>query len=252
MDLRSKKLAVNIVLAILILGAAVCLVVAVRMYLYKIDKKAKSILEITDTSYISKRGKENSSGLYVQNVKKDIFDFVGDRNISSITYEFDGEKFHIDFAIEVDKDDSEMLTIKKIVNEDLGINARMDMKNVESIEYRTGNSNNATLLKINSTYSHDYFAMSTGAYYFLGNDIESIGFMDGQFYYMSYNPNYTYLEEAKSCSKEVTREIDGFNKNHYYYKYGKINFLPEYYQKLASKTYTVEDKCNEFKEAEEK
>lgn len=252
MDLRSKKIAVNIILAILILGAVVCLVVSVRMYLYKVDKKAKSILEITDTSYISKRGKENSSGLYVQNVKKDILDFVGDRDISSVSYCFEGEKFHIDFAIEIDKDDSEMLTIKKIVNEDLGINARMDMKNVESIEYRTGNSNNATLLKINSAYSHDYFAMSTGAYYFLGNDIESIGFMNGQFYYMSYNPNYTYLEEAKSCSNEVIKEIDGFNKNDYYYKYGMINFLPEYYQKLASKTYKVEDKCNEFVETEKK
>ena len=137
---------------------------------------------------------------------------------------------------------------KEIINEEKKVFARMNMEDVESIEYRTGNANGASLLKINTEFYSDYFAITNEDHYFLGSDIETVSFKDDQFYYMSYNPNYELLETAKTCSKDVKASIDGFSNKDYYYKYGKINFLPDYYQKLASKKFTVGEKCDELKQ----
>ena len=46
--------------------------------------------------------------------------------------------------------------------------------------------------------------------------------------------------------------IDEFNQNDIYYNYGRINFLPDYYQKLASKSLTVKDKCDSMEESNTK
>lgn len=245
MDKKQKRTLGNIALGILVLAAVVTLGVALKMYLAKIDAEEKKILEKTDTTYSSKKGEVSYTGFYVANVKEEIFKFILNRDISTLTYKFDGEPFYIELALEEDKDGETILTITKIVNEEKDISARMDMKNIESLEYRTGNSNEASVLKINTTYSSDYFVMTDGTYYFLGDDIESISYMNEQFYYTTYNREYLYLEEEKSCSKEVRAKMDGFNMKDYYYRYGKINFL-DYYQKLASKTYTVANKCSEF------
>ena len=88
--------------------------------------------------------------------------------------------------------------------------------------------------------------MTDETHYFLGNDIEYISYMDNHFYYLSYNSKYRALLEAEECSKEVKGTIQYFNQNDYFYKYGKINFLKDFYQKLASKTYSVKDKCDEL------
>ena len=122
----------------------------------------------------------------------------------------------------------------------------MNLKNIEEIEYRTGNSNNATVLNLISDYDEEYLAITEDTYYFLGTDIESISYINEHFYYVSYNSKYKLLENATLCDKETKNSIDEFNKNDNYYKYGKINFFGDYYQKLSSKTYTVEDRCNEL------
>jgi hypothetical protein len=106
--------------------------------------------------------------------------------------------------------------------------------------------NNASVIKINEKLENYYFAMAYDISYFLGQDIESISFIDNHFYYVSYNPKYEVLENAESCSKEVKSLVDDWKASDYYYKYGRINFLEEYYQKLSSKTYKVEDRCNEL------
>lgn len=248
MDRKQRRRLGNIALLIFALAAVVAFGVSLKMYLARVDERVAKILEKTDTTYVSKDNEQNYSGLYVANVQRDIWEFLQDRDATTITYEFEGEPFYIELAVEENAEGVNSLAITRIVNDSKGISARMDMKNLESIEYRTGNKNQSSVLKINTKYSTDYFAMTDGNYYFLGDDIESISYMDEQFYYMTYNSNYLYLEETKSCSKETRSMIDGFNTKDYYYKYGKINFLEEFYQKLSSKTYLVEDKCSEFEE----
>lgn len=246
MDRRKRRKLGNIILIILAFAAVLFFLVALRMYLEDVEAKAKEIMESTDTTYVSKNHDLNYNGLYVANIKDDVLKFIEEREISTITYKFEGEPFYLELAIDEDKEGNKGISITKIVNENLGVKARTNMKNIESIEYRTGNVNQATVLRINAQYSSDYFVMTEGTHYFLGSDVETVSNKDGQFYYMSYNKNYLYLEEAKSCSKEVKAEIDGFNKKDHYYKYGKINFLDDYYQKLSSKVYTVGEKCKEF------
>jgi len=60
------------------------------------------------------------------------------------------------------------------------------------------------------------------------------------------NLRYIALREVEACTKEVKEEIPKFSLKDYYYKYGKINFLSDYYQKLASKTFTVKERCEEL------
>lgn len=223
----------------------------IRLYLNKIDEKSKIVMKETDATYTSKGNQLNSNGLYVAEVKKDLLEYLEDWDVGSITYEIEGEPFYLEIKINEEEDGSKNFTIEKIVDEEMKVYARMNMEDIVSIEYRTGNSNHASLLKINTEFYSDYFAITTEDHYFLGSDIETVSFQDDQFYYISYNPNYKLLEKAKSCSKDVKSEIDGFSLKDYYYKYGKINFLPEYYQKLASKKYTVEERCEELKQAGE-
>lgn len=236
----------NIALLIFILAAVIFFLVAIKMYLARVDEEVAKILEEADTTFIEKKGEEDYTGFYVANVKDTVLGFSQGKNISTIKYEFDGEPYFIEFLLEQNDVGEQSITITKIVNDSKGIRASMNLRNVVSISYRTGNSNQSSILKIVGDYETRYFAMTDGAYYFLGSDIDNISYRDGQFYHTSYNPNYLYLEETKSCSQEVIAQIDGFNKNDYYYRYGKINFLEEYYQKLSSKTYSVGDKCKEF------
>lgn len=248
---QDKRFIGNVICGLLIAIGVLLFILGIKLYLNKIDVKAKEILEMTDTTYDKENGEVNYTGLYVANVKDDILKYAEGKDIKSVSYKLKDEGFYIDFVIEENKNGEDIVSITRIVADDYNINAIMNMKDIKSIEYRMGNSGDAIVLKINSEYSSEYFAMLEGTYYFLGLDIETISYIKGQFYYTSYNPNYLYLEEAKSCSKEVVDSIDGFNKNDYYYKYGKINFLPDYYQKLSSKTYTVGDKCTEFEEEKE-
>jgi len=243
---RKRKFIGNIILSILIIASIILFFLAIKLYLASIDEEARKISNLADTTIVSKDNKEGSNGLYLANVKEEVFNFIGDNEVKSIKYEVENENFYLIFSIAKDKDGNRSLNIDKIVDANLGINARTNKTGVETIEYRTGNANNSTLLKINEKDYSSYFAMTEGTYYFLGSDIESVSFMNGQFYYMSYNPDYTLIEEYGNCGKEVKSQIDGFSTKAYYYRYGKINFLTDYYQKLASKTYTVGDKCKEY------
>lgn len=239
------------ILPALIILAFIFSTFAIKLYLARVDVAAKEIQNKTKFTYVTKDNEINSSGFYVANLKDELTEYIGNGDLSEVTYRFDGENFYIEVKAIKDEEGNMSFEIEKIACPEFSINARMNMKNIESIEYRTGNPKKSTVLKINQTYNSDYFAMTDGTYYFLGSDIESISFKDEHFYYMSYNKNYLSLEKVTSCSKEVKADIDGFNGKDYYYKYGRINFLADYYQKLASKTFTVQDRCDELAGAQD-
>lgn len=245
---RKNKIIKNSLLCVLLVLAGVLSTFAINMYLDKVDAESKKIINETDTAYTTKNNKINKKGLYVAELKTELDKNFKDTKDKSLTYKFDGEEFYLNIGISKDEEGNNNYSILKIAHPEFGINARMNMTDIVSIEYRTGNKGEASVLKLNTAYNSDYFALLDGTYYFLGNDIESINYIDGQFYYVTYNPNYTLLEEKRDCSKETKNLIDGFDNNDYYYKYGKINFLTDYYQKLSSKVYTVKEKCSEFTE----
>lgn len=236
----------RIFLVVLIVLAIVLANIALRLYFERVDREARAVFYNADVEFVTKNNEINESGFYVANLKEELSSFIEDAKISTIKYRFDGEEFYFDIAINRVDDGEVSFEITEIADPEFDIRAMMHMKDVESVEYRTGNPKKASVLKINQKYNVDYFAMTSDNYYFLGNDIESLSFKDDRFYYMTYNPDYKTLQEYDSCSKEAKSAIDGFNMKHYYYKYGKINFLGDFYQKLASKTYTVQQKCDEM------
>ncbi len=238
----------RIILIVLLVVASLTANFALKLYIERIDTAAKELEKKTDIAYEAKKGDTNTRGFYVANIKEDLKSFLSDRDITSLTYEIDGESFYLDILVHKSDSDEYEFEIEKIGNPEFNIYARTNIKNVETIEYRTGGLNLSTVLKIDQSYNSDYFAMTEGVYYFLGEDIESINYVDEHFYYMTYNPNYKTLEEAETCSKDVTSKIDDFKLDDYYYRYGKINFLTDYYQKLTAKTFKVKDKCAELEQ----
>ena len=236
----------RIFLAMLVVVAVRFSFLAFKLYFERIDAKAKEIQKMTDLAYETKKNEENSMGFYVVDLKEELTEFVKERNITSLTYEFEGESFYFDILVSKNEEGEYAFEIEKIANPEFGIYARTNMKNVQSIEYRSAYMNESAVIKINQDYNSDYFAMTEGAYYFLGQDIEAISYKNEHFYYLTFNPKYTLLEEAEECSKDVTSKISGFKLTDYYYKYGKINFLTEYYQKLGMSNFTVQNKCDEL------
>ncbi len=247
---KKKRLLKRIGKIILVISIIGLCYVGLDKYFARIDAVAKEIQEKSEIAFITKDNPMNEEGLYVANLDEDLIDFVEEKKVGSVTYEFDGEQFYLELAIRKDDKGEISFEITKIVNEEFGIKAMMNFEDVKSVEYRSDERSKSSVLKINALYNTSYFAMTNGTYYFLGQDVESISYRDGHFYYLTYNPDYRTLKTATSCSKTVKNSIDGFNMNDYYYKYGKINFLTDYYQKLSSKTYKVKDRCGEFEKKE--
>lgn len=221
-------------------------IVAIRLYFSKLDMAVSELANKKEIAYETKNNELGNNGFYVAKLKEELLELVEKKKVTSLTYEFENEGFYFDINVIEDEEGNKSFEIERIACPEYHINARMNMRDVEEIEYRTGNPDKSTVLLIKQKYNADYFAMTLNTYYFLGSDIESISYKYDHFYYMSYNPNYKSLEEAASCSKDVTSKIHGFNMKHYYYKYGKINFLPDYYQKLAASTYTVKNRCDDL------
>lgn len=240
--IRKKMSTIYFIIALIILVVLSCW--GLKLYFDYIDIKANEILEKTDAEFTTENITLQNNGLYIVDIKQDLIDNNIDDKIDKITYKIKNEKFYFELRIYKDIDSQEpTFEIEKIVDDRHEINAKMNLRNIEKIEYRTGNINDSTVLNLITNFDSQYFAITENNYYFLGEDIESISFLDNHFYYVSYNKNYRSLSEAKECTKEVKRSIDGFNEKETYYNYGKINFFKDYYQKLSSKKYTVKDYC---------
>ena len=119
----------------------------------------------------------------------------------------------------------------------------MTYKDIKKIEYKTDSITNSSILNIITEYDNNYMAITKDNYYFLGTDIDKVSYDGEHFYYYSYNDVYDELANANSCSYEVINQIEEFNYSDIYYTYGIVNFLKDYYQKLAPNNYTVWQYC---------
>ncbi len=241
--IKRRKLIGNIILSILILIAIVLVVLSLHLYIENVDAKAKEILEQTDIDYTLSIDQETSEGFYKIDIQKQLTLLVEEQGVSTVTCLFPQDDSYIE--VKAQRDDAGELNfeIEKIGNENYKVKTRTSFKDVTSIEYRSGNYTEASVIKIISGDEFQYFAMATGINYFLGDDIKSISYMNDHFYYLSYNPRYKALKDATSCTDELRTSIKGFKESDYFYTYGKINFLSDFYQKLASKKFTVKEQC---------
>lgn len=241
--MKKKRIIKNVLCLILVVVALVGVSIFVNYYIDYLNFKTSEQKKSEKVVYVSKNDQLNYAGLYVATVKEDLDDFLQDKETNTLMYKIENESFYIQFSVVKDHEGNFSYNIDKIVDTDLNINARLNLVGVTSIEYRSSSRVDQSLIKVNTLYDKEFFAMTNGAYHLLGDDIQDVGFIDGHFYHMTYNSKYVALREVESCSKEVKKSIKSFNVNDFYYKYGRINFLTDYYQKLSSKTYTVGNLC---------
>lgn len=241
--IRKRKLFGNIILSILILITIVLVILSLHLYIENVNAKAREILEQTDIDYTMKIVEETSEGLYKVDFKDELTTLINEQDVSTVTCLFPNENFYIEVKMDRDDEGEPTFEIEKIGDTNYKVKAITNFKDVTSIEYRSGSYIESTVIKINSEDSYEYFAMALNTNYFLGDDIKSISYMNDHFYYLSYNPKYRALRDATECSDEIKASIDGFRESDYFYTYGKINFLSDFYQKLASKKFTVKEQC---------
>lgn len=223
------------------IGAVFCM----HMYFDYIEKEAHRISMGTDDTFIADYKKENSQGMYVLNLEEDLKKYLSDKkNLNSVTYQVSNQSFYFD--VNINKDG---MYIKKLVDTNHHINARMDYPRVISIEYRVINATKSILLKFITKDDYKYLAIADDTYYFLGPDIDEVVYKDDQFYYFTYNTKYEALRDATKCNDKVKNMIEGFDYKDYYYRTGKINFMRDFYQKINHKYYYVKDHCNALKNA---
>lgn len=217
------------------------------VYIKYIDKKSKEMLDESYYTYTQKEEFDGEEGFKLIDIQSNLSSFLKKIKTeeTSVSYKIANNSFYFDLLVKKN-DDEYTFEIDRIIDDNHNMHAKMKYENVNKIEYRTGNENHATVLKLYTDNEYRYLAITGNTYYFLGSDIENISYLDGEFYYLSYNKKYASLKTAISCDKSVKNSIDGFKSSEYYYKYGKINFLTDYYQKLSSKVFTVEERCNEL------
>lgn len=245
MDRKTKRLVKRICLCIAALLSVVLVMMGGKLYLKRIDALAAEYEDGESTVYVSRNDIVNPEGLYESNIKENLESYLEDKSAEQVTYKFPNESFQLVLSV-VRSDEGMRFVVDRVVDEGQEVNAMVNFGDVESIVYKTGNANSSTIIGIKTSYKTYYVAITSGTHYLLGEDIETISYKDNQFYYLSYNLKYTSLREASSCSKEVKEEIDKFNPKDYYYKYGSINFLRDFYQKLASKSFSVQERCDEL------
>ena len=241
--IRIAKKAIPIVILLIVVGLF-------TIYIKYTDKKSKEILEESTYIYTQKNIIDGEAGFKSIDFKSNLTEFLKTKKSedTSLTYKVDYESFSFDILVKKENEEY-TFEIDRIIDESHSMHAKMKYEGVTRIDYQTGNENHATVLKLYTDNDFRYLAITGNTYYFLGSDIENISYIDGEFYYLSYNKKYSTLKTAIKCDKKTKNSIDEFKSSEYYYKYGKINFLTDYYQKLSSKVFTVEARCNELEEA---
>lgn len=239
----SKKKKKKIIISALIFIGSMILIGLIIMYIKNINLISKKITDETTHTYILNKSNDGTGGLYVANIEDDLKEYVKKhKKAQDITYKIKGEDFYFNVGVSGKGDDFKV-QINKIVDEKRNISARMTYKNVKSVEYRTGGTNDSTILNIITEYDNKYMAITNDNYYFLGNDIDKVSYENEHFYYYTINPAYLILESVNECSNEVVAMVEGFSYSDYYSTYGVVNFLKDYYQKLNPTSNTVWEKC---------
>lgn len=225
---------------------AIILGLLLTLYLRYVDRETNKILEKTDKVYTAQKMHEIYNGFIEVDIKNELKEYLKENDFETVTFMLNKEDFFFEISTYEEKDEVKF-ALSKIVHNRHNINAKMNLRGIEKIEYQTGNTNNATVLNLITENDSEYLAIIKDTYYFLGNNIESISFKNGNFYSLTYNSKYRILDNAVLCTDEIKKEIEKFKMSDYYYKYGKINFLEDYYQKPESiKTFTVENRCAEL------
>ncbi len=244
---RKKIRAIKRIVPIVIL---IVIVVLFNVYIKIVDKKSKEILDESYYTYTQEEIYPSGEGFNLIDLEKNLKDFLSKTRQEEVTlsYRVKDSSFSLDLLVKKDNDNYSF-EIDRIIDDVHNMHAKMKYEGVKKIEYQTGNENHATVLKLYTDNETRYLAITGNTYYFLGSDIENISFKDGEFYYLSYNKKYSLLKTASACDASIKSKIDEFKPSEYYYKYGKINFLTDFYQKLSSKVYTVENRCSELENA---
>lgn len=241
---RKHKIIIDIGSTILII---LLLTLFLGLYFKHLNKEANKVENNTDSSYLLKDSKASSNGLFFVNVYDQMTKYFKSKNTETVTYKIENETFYLTIIKVYDKETKETtFDVIKISDPKRKIYARINFMNIKEFEYKTGDRNKSTVIHLISNDTSVYYALSGNNYYMLGDDIESISYKDEQFYYVSYNKKYKAIETVGSCTEELKASIDNFKLSDVYYNYGEINFLSDYYQKLSSDRYTVEEKCNEL------
>lgn len=237
----------------LVFGILFCVLfvtAVIRLYTLHLNRAVSRIENMTDSVYVKEEFISNSNGFNTINMLGDLKDYFDGNLNNSVAYKFKNESFYLDITrIKNDKKKSPTFDVDKIVDKDRNINARVNFQNIVAMEFKTGGNRSATVIHLLSSNDDMYFVITGSTYYFLGDDIENISFLEGDFYYVSYNNKYKAIDTAGGCSEELMLSIDDFNQNDIYYNYGRINFLPDYYQKMASTSLTVKDKCDSMEQS---
>lgn len=247
MKKKLTKIIKNIVIFIIIFSIAVLGYYGSQLYFEYINSEVDKLEKEKSLEYTYEKNILNNNGMYVLDLDSELTSFLSKKDVNYFILKIQDEEFYMEISIEENTDGKNIYNLEKIVDKSHNINARVNKNDIISIEFQTSKIDNSTVIKINDLDYDNYFVITNNTYYFLGEDIESISFLNDRFYYISYNPKYYILKEADECSKELKNEIENYNSNEYFYKYGKINFLSDYYQKLASKSLTVNDWCKTLK-----
>lgn len=228
-----------IFILIFILILSFCL----NKYLIHINKEASRIKDNTESSFTLEKKKKLENNMYFVNLADDLNKNIKSKKQNTVTYNLKGETFYFDIRICKNKD-KRTYDVIKVVDSLHNVTAKIDYQNVISMEYRTDPRGDATVIKFVTPDNREFLAITDETYYFLGEDIDDISFADDEFYYKSVNPKYDSKELLKEgCTQKVINNIEDFDFNEAYYFIGKINFLDDYYQKIANGTSSVEEKC---------
>ena len=241
---RKHRVIIDICAVILV---ALTLTLLIGLYFRHLNKEASIIENNTVSSYLLKEKNASSNGLYFASVYDQMTKYFKSKKAETVTYKIDGETFYLTIVKVYDKETKESTyDVIKISDPKRKIYARINFMDVREIEFKTGGRPNSTVIHLINNDVSTYYAISGNNYYMLGDDIESISYKNEQFYYVSYNKKYKAIETVGSCTEELKASIENFKLSDVYYNYGEINFLNDYYQKLSSAKYTVEEKCNEL------
>lgn len=246
---KKNKRLVNIFAA---LFSILLLAFIVRLYTLHLNRASSTLANKTDAEFVKEEYDSNSNGFYTVDIEKDMNKYFKSNLNESVTYRVKNETFKINIYKSHEKISKKVTYhIDKIADDERDINARVTFDNLKTIEFRTGGANSATVIHLIGESNTSYFVITGDTYYTLGDDIESISFENGDFYYRSYNNKYLAIDTVGSCNEELRLSIEDFNEDDVFYTYGKINFLKDFYQKLASKSYSVRDKCASLEQSKE-
>lgn len=225
---------------------AIILAISIKIYLNHVDKVTMEIENTKNHVFTSTNHKENENGFSIAFVQNDMIDYLGKQKTEKdqVIYKIEKEKFYLDITVKLE-DGRYKVDIDRVIDDKHEISARVNYRNVSKIEYKTGNLNDTTVIKIFYEDTYEFVAIVNRSYYVVGSDINDIKYEDDHFYYVNYNPKYLTLNTYETC-KDAQKGISGFSYYDYYYKYGKINFLADYYQKFPSNNLSIKNACEKM------